>query len=196
MAAKWPFTREAMTKRLERASSAQVEMRGFNSIYFPFPGCVAEDVVFRPKISAAGQKQADPIITIRKLTIESTLSGLFSKPGRIRRIIADGLQIHVPHGGANLHSEASSESDQTIIEELRADNALLELATGQTGEKKLVFQIHHALFHNIGGRNAVPFQVSLHLPVPPGEVESSGSIGPWKARKEPCAARRFQANTC
>ena len=183
MAAKWPFTREAMTKRLERASSAQVEMRGFHSIYFPFPGCVAEDVVFRPKISAAGQKQADPIITIRKLTIESTFSGLLSKPGRIRRIIADGLRIHVPHGGANLHSEAGSGSDQTIIEELRADNALLELATGQTGEKKLVFQIHHALFHDIGGRNAVPFQVSLHLPVPPGEVESSGSIGPWKDEK-------------
>ena len=172
-----------MTKRLERASSAQVEMRGFHSTYFPFPGCVAEDVVFREKTSAAGQKPAEPIITIRKLTVESTFSGLLSKPGRIRRIIADGLRIHVPHGGAHLHSEASSGSDQTIIEELRADNALLELATGHTGENKLVFQIHHALFHDIGGRNAVPFQVSLHLPVPPGEVESSGSIGPWKDEK-------------
>jgi hypothetical protein len=29
----------------------------------------------------------------------------------------------------------------------------------------------------------MPFQVSLHLPVPPGEVESSGSIGPWKDEK-------------
>ena len=180
---KWPFTREAMTKRLERASSVQVEMRGFHSTYFPFPGCVAEDVVFRQKTSAPGQKATEPIITIRKLTIESTFSGLLSKPGRIRRIIADGLRIHVPHGGANLHSEANSGGDQTIIDELRADNALLELATGHTGENKLVFQIHHALFHEIGGRNAVPFQVSLHLPVPPGEVESSGSIGPWKDEK-------------
>jgi hypothetical protein len=183
MAAKWPFTREAMIKRLERASSAQVEMHRFHSTYFPFPGCVAEDVVFRPKTSVAGQKPADPIITMRKLTIESTLSGLLSKPGRIRRIIADGLRIQVPHDGANLHGESGSGSDQIIIEELRADNALLELATGQTGENKLVFQIHHALFHDIGGRNAVPFQVSLHLPVPPGEVESSGSIGPWRDEK-------------
>src|SRR6478672_5298997 len=183
MVAKWPFTREAMTKRLERASSAQVDMRGFHSTYFPFPGCVAEDVVFREKTSVAGQKPADPIITIRKLTIESTFAGLLSKPGRIRRIIADGLLIHVPHGGVSLHSEASSGSDQTVIEELRADNAVLELATGQTAEKKLVFQIHSAQFHNIGGGQAVPFQVSLHLPVPPGEVESSGSIGPWKDEK-------------
>jgi hypothetical protein len=183
MAAKWPFTREAMTKRLERASSAQVEMRGFHSTYFPFPGCVADDVVFRQKTSAPGQKPADPIITVHKLTIESTFAGLLSKPGRIRRIIADGLLIHVPHGGVSLHSEASSGSDQTVIEELRADNAVLELATGQTAEKKLVFQIHSAQFHNIGSRQAVPFQVSLHLPVPPGEVESSGSIGPWKDEK-------------
>jgi hypothetical protein len=183
MAAKWPFTREAMTKRLERASSAQVDIRGFHSTYFPFPGCIAEDVVFREKGSAPGQKPSAPIITIRKLTIESTFSGLLSKPGRIRKIIADGLRIHVPHEGANLHGEANSSGDQTIIEELRADNALLELATGHTGENKLVFQIHHALFHEIGGRNAVPFQVSLHLPIPPGEVESSGSIGPRRDEK-------------
>ena len=183
MAAKWPFTREAMTKRLERASSAQVEIRGYHSTYFPFPGCVAEDVVFRQKISSTGQRPADPIITIRKLSIESTFAGLLSKPGRIRRIIADGLRIHVPREGANLHTEAGSGSDQTIIEELRADNAVLELSTGQTGEKKLVFQIHSALFRDIGDHNAVPFQVSLHLPVLPGEVESSGSIGPWKDEK-------------
>src|SRR6476661_2232863 len=183
MAAKWPFTREAMTKRLERASSAQVEMRGFHSTYFPFPGCIADDVVFRQKTSAPGQRPGDPFLTIRKLTIESTFAGLLSKPGRIRRIVADGLRLHVPHEGANLHSEANSGSDQTIIEELRADNALLELATGHNGENKLVFQIHQALFHEIGGRNAVPFQVSLRLPVPPGEVESSGSIGPWRDQK-------------
>src|SRR3954464_1673062 len=180
MAAKWPFTREAMTKRLERASSAKVEIRGFHSIYFPFPGCVADDVVIRQKTFAPGESPADPIITIRKLTIESTLSGLLSKPGRIRRIIADGLRIHVPHGGASLHSEASSGSDQTIIEELRADDAVLEVATRNTGGNKLVFQIHHAQFHNIGNGNTVPFQVSLHLPIPPGEVESNGTIGPWR----------------
>src|SRR5215472_9438866 len=127
MAAKWPFTKEAMTKRLERASSALVEIRGFHSTYFPFPGCVAEDVLFRQKISGAGQKAAEPTITIRKLTIESTFSGLLSKPGRIRRVIADGLQIHLPHGGASLHEGPGSESDDAIIEELRADNAVLEL---------------------------------------------------------------------
>jgi hypothetical protein len=56
LAAKWPFTREAMIRRLEHASSARVEMGGFRSMYFPYPGCIAEEVVFRPKTAAAGTK--------------------------------------------------------------------------------------------------------------------------------------------
>ncbi|MGZ4830902.1 MAG: hypothetical protein ACXV78_14780 [Candidatus Angelobacter sp.] len=96
LAAKWPFTREAMTLRLERASSARVEMRGFRSTYFPYPGCVADEVVFRPKTSARGNRPPNPIITIHKLTIESTISGLLSKPWRIKRIIADGLRVQIP----------------------------------------------------------------------------------------------------
>ena len=183
MAAKWPFTREAMIKRLEHATSAHVEVRGFRSTYFPYPGCIAQEVVLRPKTSAAGNKPPEPIITIQKLTIESTFAGLFRKPARIMRIIADGLRVRVPPGGASLHTEAGSQRDPTVIEELRADDALLELASSQPGRPGLVFPIHHVLFRNIGGENKIPFQVSLHLPAPPGEVESSGQLGPWKDDK-------------
>src|SRR3979411_2489058 len=133
MAAKWPFTRQAMIHRLEHATSARVEMRGFRSTYFPYPGCIAEEVVFRPKTPAAGNKPPEPIITIQKLTIESPFAGLFSRPARIMRIVADGLRVRVPPGGASLHTEAGSQRDQTVIEELRADNALLELASSHTG---------------------------------------------------------------
>jgi hypothetical protein len=184
LAVKWPFTREAMIKRLERASSAKVEIHNFHSIFFPYPGCVAEDVVFLQAASTAQPtRPLAPIITIRKLTIESTLAGLLSKPGRIKRIIADGLRVHVPTEGATLHQAADAKEDQIVIEEISAENGLLEIATGRTGNKALVFQVHHILFRNIGGRNKIPFQVSLRLPLPPGEVESSGWLGPWKDDK-------------
>jgi hypothetical protein len=72
-----------MIQRLERASSAKVEMGGFHGIFFPYFGCVAESVVFRQAASPSGTAEAAaPIITIRKLTIESTLFGLLGKPGR------------------------------------------------------------------------------------------------------------------
>jgi len=183
LAANWPFTREAMIKRLEQASSTRVEMRGFHSTFFPHPGCIAEDVTFRPIVPANGPKPQNPVITIRRLAIESTFFGLLSKPGRIRSIAADGLRIHVPAGGADLHPVAGSKSDEVVIEELHAENALLELASHHDGEKPVVFQIHRILFRNVGGGNRMPYQVSLRLPTPPGEVQSSGWLGPWKDEK-------------
>ena len=168
-----------MIKRLEHASSASVEMRGFRSTYFPYPGCIAEEVVFRQKNSSPGSRPADPIIAIRRLTIETTLSGLLSKPARIKTMIAEGLRVYVPPGGASLHTEAGSERDQTLIEELRADNAVLELGSSQSSQRDLLFQIHHVAFQNIG-TDKILFQVSLRLPEPPGEVESKGELGPWK----------------
>src|SRR5215467_12098423 len=90
LAANWPFTREAMIKRLEQASSTRVEMRGFQSTFFPYPGCIADEVTFRPIASANEPKSQAPVITIRRLVIESTFFGLLSKPERIRSIVADG----------------------------------------------------------------------------------------------------------
>jgi hypothetical protein len=185
----WPFTRDGMTKRLEQASSARVEMRGFRSTYFPFPGCVAEDVVFHAVGPAAGPKADDPIISIRKLTIESTVLGLLSKPGRIRSIVAEGLRIHIPKGGANLHAAAGSGQDQTLIEALLAENAILEVGSGPGG-KPLVFQIHRVLFRNIGNNEKTPFQIALRMPLPPGEVTSSGWLGP---RQDPKGTIRSTA---
>lgn len=183
LAANWPFTREAMIKRLEQGSSTRVEMRGFRSTFFPYPGCIADEVTFHPIASTSGPGASDPVITIRRLTIESTFLGMLSKPGRIRSIVADGLRVRVPAGGADLHSAMGAKSDNVVIEEFRAENALLELASRQPTGKPVVFQVHRVLFRNIGGGNKMPFQVSLHLPTPPGEVQSSGWLGPWKDEK-------------
>lgn len=183
LAVNWPFTREGMTKRLERASSARVEMRGFRSTYFPFPGCVAEDVVFHAIGPSAGAKADDPVISMRRLTIESTFLGLLSKPGRIKSIVAEGLRIHIPAGGTNLHA-ADSKQDQTLIEALLAENATLEVGSGPGG-RPLLFQIHRVLFRNIGNKEKTPFEVALRLPLPPGEVQSSGWLGPRKDANGP-----------
>ena len=176
---KWPFTREAIIKRLEQATSAHVEVKGFQSTFFPHPGCVVEEVVFRTAAPTANRPQ-EPVITIRRLTIQSTFFGLLRKPGRITSIVADGLRIHLPAGGADLHAAPDAKNDDVVIEEFRAENALLELASRHEGGKPLIFQIHRVLFRNIGDENRMPFQVSLHLPTPPGEVQSSGWLGPWR----------------
>jgi hypothetical protein len=46
LAMHWPFTKQAVIKSLQDASSSTVEITHFHRTYFPFPGCVAERSFF------------------------------------------------------------------------------------------------------------------------------------------------------
>jgi hypothetical protein len=183
-AVKWPFTRNAMIKRLERASSARVEIGSFRSTYFP-PGCVASDVIFHasPPQSRSYRDSTPPLINIKKVEIESSYHGLFSSPKRIQRIVADGVRIHVPSGGANVHSKGSADQGSLIIQSFHIHNAVVEVDGDEQGKKPLTFSIREALFRDVASGRVVPFTVSLRNPLPPGDLNIEGWIGPWGKAK-------------
>src|SRR5450432_220154 len=91
LAMHWPFTQDAVTKTLEEASGRPVQIRAFSNSYFP-PGCTAEGIRFlrhrRP--------EAAPIITVEKLTIQGSFTGLFSSPRRLSAVRVVGMHMIVP----------------------------------------------------------------------------------------------------
>ena len=181
-AVNWPFTRRGIIRRLERASSLQVEIRSFRSTYFP-PGCVAGDVVFRKP----GDRDPKPLMVVHQLRIQSSYPGLFSHPKRIQKIEVANVEIHLPPGGAPLKFQAEpdsksshSDGDSLVIEEFRAENTLLELARKNRNSNPLAFVIHDSVFRNVATGRTIPFTFSLHLPLPPGELKGSGWLGPWR----------------
>ena len=74
LAWRWPFSRRAVLKELEDASLSRVDVGAFHRTYFPRPGCVLEHVTFQhnPKVGTP------PLITVGRLRIEGTFSGLFT----------------------------------------------------------------------------------------------------------------------
>ena len=94
LAAHWPFTRENLRKALEEASGRPVEIGRFSSSYFP-PGCTAEGVRFlrhkHPKLSA--------IITVEKLAIQGSFTGLFRSPTRLAAVRVVGMHLIVASKG-------------------------------------------------------------------------------------------------
>lgn len=179
LALKWPFSREAMLKRLERATSARVEFGKFRSTYFP-PGCVAEDVRLYQQQSQAklpGGQKDEPLIRVQRLTISTGYSALLRK--HIEKMVVDGGVVHIPAGGAELKSNSGKKNEVTIGE-LLADNSVLELAPGKEGEKPVIFKVRRARFRNVGNGDTSAYDVALSVPVPRAEVESKGWIGPWR----------------
>ncbi|HXO35741.1 MAG TPA: hypothetical protein VN901_25665, partial [Candidatus Acidoferrales bacterium] len=68
VAIKSPFTQQRVELGLEDAVRGKASFGKFHMVYFPNPGCVAENVTFAGS-SATGE--ATPLITIQKIEIEA-----------------------------------------------------------------------------------------------------------------------------
>jgi len=170
LAARWPFTRQAMIKSLQEASSSRVEIMGFHGTYFPFPGCIAEGITFR----SSSDRNARPFITVGKLTIQSSFLGLVRQ--HVTQVRAEKLHIIVSSSGTPQNSLGRS---NPTIDEIVANGAILEF-TRSPGRPPLVFTIHESTLRNIGALRSLSFQIKLSNPEPPGEIIASGRFGPWK----------------
>lgn len=169
---KWAFSRNKIASDLGKATSGTVEFSSFRNLYFPHPGCIAEGLTIRRKDSDG----APPLITVRRLTVLSNLLGIVHN--RVSIMKAEGLQV--TPGGKGWPENTSKST--IVIEQLIADDALLHILHDGSG-KSLDFKVHHFALENVGGNDAMPFDVELTNAIPPGEIFASGKIGPWKEKQ-------------
>jgi AsmA-like C-terminal region len=167
LARNWPFREAAVIQSLEAASSSKVEIGSFRGTYFPHPGCTARDVVFRHD----SRSDIPPLIRIPQLTVRSTFLGMLRK--HVSAVRADGMQIYIP----SENQQKFMSSRQMVIDDLIANRTSLKF--GRAKNKPLEFSIHWGELHNVGASGGMPFHVRVSNPEPPGEIEASGSFGPW-----------------
>jgi hypothetical protein len=173
-----PFTKAGSVDRLQHILNATVEIKSFRQTYFPYAGYVAEGVTVRQKQSPGTSGQ--PFVSVDRLTVRASYFGLLHKPHRLSTVVAEGAHIVIPENGINLTSQSSGKTDPVIIAELRVEQAILDVASSTHEPGPLRFAIHFARFLNVGPNATVAFSSSVHIPEPPGEVETKGWIGPWR----------------
>ena len=167
---KWPFTRKKVAEDLAQATATTVEIGGFSETYFP-PGCVAENVIFR-----RDQRQP-PLLTVKKLILKSSLLGLFRK--HLTLMQAEGARVVMPAPGTG--SPSQKRSSDVVIDLLVADQAVLEFRSQDPARDSLKFDLHRFRIHELGGKDAMPFEAAVTLPEPRGEASFRGRLGPWQS---------------
>jgi hypothetical protein len=172
LAWRWPFSREAVLKDLEEASFSKVEAGAFHGTYFPRPGCVLERVTFQHNAKPG----SPPLITVQRLRIEGSFSGLFTK--EVRRIRAEGLRILIPSAASGEHFQKFKRST-FVIDDLIADGAVLEVASRDPEKQPLRFSFRKFVMSDVGSNGPASFQAKLSNPEPPGEITTTGTFGPW-----------------
>ena len=179
VASRWPFTRDTIVRTLQENFSSTVGLKTFHGTYFT-PGCVAEGLTFRRN----SDRNALPIATIEKLTIQGAYWEVFSTPKRVRRVRVEGLHIFASPRSELSDNEAwpasGLEQFALIIDEITADGAVVEFASDEPGAEPLKFAIHKLTLNSVADDRPMSFHAALLNAKPPGEIRTDGQFGPLR----------------
>jgi hypothetical protein len=180
VASRWPFTRDSVVKALQEKFSSTVEFKSFHETYLT-PGCVIEGVTFRRN----NDRNARPIATVGKITIQGSYRGFFTSQKRVQRVRVEGLRIFVSPQSERNDNEArpavSLDDFALLINEIIADGAVVEFATDEPGTKSHKFEIHKLTLNEVADDRPMTFHATLQNPEPPGEIQADGQFGPLQA---------------
>ncbi|HWB83072.1 MAG TPA: hypothetical protein VG675_02950 [Bryobacteraceae bacterium] len=175
-----PVLRPRIVRALERHFNSDVELHAFHVSLFP-TFATGDGLALRLR------RPGNPMmIAVRHFTIEGGMLGLgfLRDPIHVRRVVLEGLEIHVP-----LHQPASDATAQAppgkpsidfIVDEIDAGGTRLEILPVEPGKHSLVFQIKNLRLQSAGSHTAMTFQTVLINAKPPGEIVSHGTFGPWQ----------------
>ncbi len=169
----WPFRLDRITKELADESDSKVTAGSFHATYFPYPGCVLEQVIFQHNPKGG----TPPLITVKRITIRGTFGGIFAR--HLKLVLVEGMHILVPPLGSE-HFETPRRSS-VVVDDLVADGAVLEVASRQADSPPLRFAFHGFTISDVGSDAPAAFRATLSNPEPPGEITTAGKFGPWNA---------------
>jgi hypothetical protein len=178
LARHWPFSQERIARSLQGTFPVTVSFQKFRPTYFPHPGCVAEGLVFKWLGSSS---EGPPIATIQRFTIDAHYIDLVVRPGYLARVTLDGFRVNVPRIGTPREEYSWHEiNSKTRIGEVIADGSSVELARASY---PLRFRVQKARLTSVSRNNSMSYDISLHNPLPPGEIRAHGQFGPWNANE-------------
>lgn len=173
--------RNRAERTLQTHFESKVEFSDFHVSLFPRVHATITKLVMRHK----GRMDIPPLIQVRELSMYANLLGLLRTRPRISFIQLDGLQIHTPPrqpGDESLIQRTNQDLAKkypVLIDEIRADNAIIVVLRAQPEKPPREFPIHHLELHDVGFDRPAAFHAILTNAVPPGEIDSTGEFGPW-----------------
>jgi len=148
-----------------------------------------------PRVSVSGsgvtirlkaRTDVPPLITIERFEIRGSLRELMATPRHVSEVRLQGLRVHVPPGDSNDREQERSDAEpgsgrleRIIIDRFEAPDTVITLIPKRAGKQPKVFTVHHLVMDALGINQTIPYIATLTNPVPEGEIETSGTFGPW-----------------
>jgi AsmA-like C-terminal region len=174
--------------------NSDVELRTFSVDTFPTVTIRGEGLVLKLRGLPSGPN-VPPLIQIESFTVHCGIIDLFRRPRRFRHVTLDRLVVNIPPGGLRNQQNpvADAATDSTtgqsgmspiIVDSIQADDARLRIIPRREGKIPREFAIHSLHMQSLGLAQQMPFKATLTNPIPQGQIETSGTFGPWQ-KNEP-----------
>jgi hypothetical protein len=191
--------RKLVVATLADRLDSDVELSAFSVDTFPRVVVAGEGV----KLRLRGQPEGvPPLIEIASFTVHTSLLDMMRRPRRFRHVMLEGLVVNIPPGGLRQQGNSIAEAMKgardddhpatsdaqgrapILIDELVADGALLRIIPRRAGKDPKEFAIQALTMRRLGLAQQMPFSATLTNPVPKGQIETTGTFGPWQ-KEEP-----------
>jgi AsmA-like C-terminal region len=137
------------------------------------------------KLRHHARSDVPPLIQMSELNMIPSVSSLFGQKVRISKVQLVGLQITFPPrepGSPPMLRGTDTDLKNkypVLFEKFVADDAKLILLRAQPEKPPLEFPLHHLELHDLSFDGPARFSATLTNTVPKGEIEASGTFGPW-----------------
>jgi AsmA-like C-terminal region len=176
--------RQVILQQIQKQFHGDVQLDSLNIKVHPHVQISGTNVM----VYFRGRHDLPPLISIKSFTVEASWLGLWRLPRHISHITLVGLQITIPAG---VHRDQIVEQrprrrfslggrfHDIYMDDIQADDATLTILPKEAGKEPHVYDIASFHAHSTSGDGRLGFQATLRIPVPPGNVISNGSFGPW-----------------
>jgi hypothetical protein len=175
---------ERVTETLADRLDAEVALDGLTLRAFPTLHAVGAGLTIRHK----GRTDVPPLVTIKSFTMDTSLLSAWRR--HVEHVSLEGLEIHIPPGDDNDDHDdverptATSgahlfKGPQVIVDDLVADAAKLVIVPRDRSRLHRTWVMHRLRVYNVSVDTEMPFETTLTNAVPPGEIISTGTFGPW-----------------
>ena len=186
-----PIRSETLKERVILLLSDQLEsevtIEKLEGRIFPRVSVSGSGVVIRQK----GRTDVPPLIQIAGFEIRGSLRDLMRHPRHVGEVRLKGLEVKIPPDDDDDNEddekdksdaqqvEQARKLEQVIIDRFEAPDTVITLIPKRAGKQPKVFTVHHLVMEQLGINQTIPYIATLTNPVPKGEIETSGTFGPW-----------------
>lgn len=171
-----PYLHRKVVEVLAEKFHADVELKEFHVYLFPGVRIEGSGLALRHE----GRTDVPPLISIGEFSAEAGILGLIGKPWKVSQVKLKGLLIQIPPKDQRQKQDWSKARNMPVlIGEIVSDDAELRLLPKSADKDAHVFAIHRLVMHSVGLDRPAKFDAQLTNAIPPGEIESKGTFGPW-----------------